>query len=96
MLHVQSEIKANNSWCVVEYENPINNVRKEYTLRLHSVYSKANDYGNVDVPITYKVQDSRYINYFEYKFTNNKKIVKSTKFINADNQSFKVSRISIN
>ena len=76
MLHVQSEIKANNSWCVVEYDNPINNIRKEYRLRLHSVYSKANDFGNVDIPITYKVQDTRYIKYFEYSLSNSKTIKK--------------------
>ena len=81
MLHVQSEIKANNSYCVIEYENPINNIRKEYSLRLHSVYSKANDYGNVDIPITYKVHDTRYINYFEYALTNKKKISKVSKEI---------------
>ena len=75
-VHVQSEINANDSSCVIEYENPINNIRKEYSLRLHSVYSKANDYGNVDIPLTYKVRDARYINYFEYELSNNKKLSK--------------------
>ena len=90
MLHLQAKVKRGSNFCRISYENPLNNVRKPYLLKLHSVYSTANETGIVKLPVTYTVQDSPYIAYVEHEI-NNEKLIKeyaqdiATKFAETSN-----------
>lgn len=74
MLHLQTEIKRNSNYCIVEYDNPNQDITKGYTLKFHSVYSKPNEHNNINVPLIISVQDSPYVSFFEYKDFKEKKI----------------------
>ena len=75
MLHLQTEIKENSNFCVVEYDNPYRDIRKEYSLKLHSVYSKAAfQIASENVNVSIKVKDSPYVAWFLYRDFKNKSI----------------------
>ena len=58
MLHLQTEIKRNSNYCIVEYDNPNQDITKGYTLKFHSVYSKPNEHSNIDVPKRIRIRQS--------------------------------------
>ena len=62
MLHLKVPIRSGTSFGEIEYENPLQKSRQDYySAKLHSVYSSAAETTNVNVPLTFTIQDSGYV-----------------------------------